>query len=86
MFDLDFTLGVWGDNEACGEINFSFDGLRNDQLVLIKRYSLVSLLSICPTRQQRRLLRSQGLFHIVAGLDHDTADLNLDTASFSLSI
>lgn len=46
--------------EHVDEVNFALDGLRKGQPVRIRRASLVSLLSICATTQQRRLLRSQG--------------------------
>ncbi|XP_058730859.1 wings apart-like protein 2 [Vicia villosa] len=47
--------------EHVDEVNFALDGLRKGQPVRIRRSSLVSLLSICATTQQRRLLRSQGM-------------------------
>jgi len=46
--------------EHADEVNFALDGLRKGQPIRIRRASLVSLLSICATTQQRRLLRSQG--------------------------
>lgn len=46
--------------EQNDEVNFALDGLRKGQPIRIRRASLVSLLSICATTQQRRLLRSQG--------------------------
>lgn len=46
--------------EHVDEVNFALDGLRGNQPVRIRRASLLSLLSICATSQQRRLLRAQG--------------------------
>lgn len=46
--------------EHVDEVNFALDGLRKGQPVRIRRASLLSLLSICGTAQQRRLLRTQG--------------------------
>lgn len=46
--------------EHVDEVNFALDGLRKGQPVRIRRASLVSLLSICSTAHQRRLLRTQG--------------------------
>ncbi|KAF3451508.1 hypothetical protein FNV43_RR07603 [Rhamnella rubrinervis] len=47
--------------EHVDEVNFALDGLRRNQPVRIRRASLLSLLSICATAQQRRLLRTQGM-------------------------
>lgn len=46
--------------EHVDEVNFALDGLRKGQPQRIRRASLLSLLSICGTAQQRRLLRTQG--------------------------
>lgn len=46
--------------EHVDEVNFALDGLRRNQPVRIRRASLLSLLSICGTAHQRRLLRTQG--------------------------
>ena len=46
--------------EHVDEVNFALDGLRRGQPLRIRRASLLSLLSICGTAQQRRLLRTQG--------------------------
>eukprot|EP01018_Ginkgo_biloba_P033673 Gb_07893 [translate_table: standard] len=46
--------------EHVDEANFALDGLRPGQPLRIQRASLVSLLSICSSMQQRRLLRTQG--------------------------
>ncbi|XP_077241724.1 wings apart-like protein 2 [Tasmannia lanceolata] len=47
--------------EHVDEVNFALDGLRLGQPSRIRRASLLSLLSICMTPQQRRLLRTQGM-------------------------
>nr|XP_010918439.1 uncharacterized protein LOC105042809 [Elaeis guineensis] len=47
--------------EHMDEVNFALDGLRLGQPARIRRSSLLSLLSICETAQQRRLLRAQGM-------------------------
>lgn len=54
--------------EHADEVNFALDGLRKGQPVRIRRSSLVSLLSICATTQQRRLLRSQGYVNFLRNL------------------
>lgn len=46
--------------EHVDEVNFALDGLRKGQPLRIRRASLVSLLTICATTHQRRLLRTQG--------------------------
>jgi len=46
--------------EHVDEVNFSLDGLKKGQPLRIKRASLLSLLRVCGTQQQRRLLRTQG--------------------------
>ncbi|KAK6149873.1 hypothetical protein DH2020_017398 [Rehmannia glutinosa] len=46
--------------EHVDEVNFALDGLKKGQQVRIQRASLLSLLSICGTAQQRRLLRIHG--------------------------
>ncbi|XP_068640585.1 wings apart-like protein 2 [Aristolochia californica] len=47
--------------EHVDEVNFALDGLRTGQPFRVRRASLVSLLSISMTAQQRRLLRAQGM-------------------------
>ncbi|TYJ30541.1 hypothetical protein E1A91_A06G137300v1 [Gossypium mustelinum] len=47
--------------EHVDEVNFALDGLKKGQPVRIRRASLLSLLSICATAQQRRLLRTHGM-------------------------
>ncbi|RDX74768.1 hypothetical protein CR513_45444, partial [Mucuna pruriens] len=51
--------------EHVDEVNFALDGLRKGQPLRIRRASLVSLLSICATTHQRRLLRTQGCLSFV---------------------
>ncbi|ERM95221.1 uncharacterized protein LOC18423152 isoform X1 [Amborella trichopoda] len=47
--------------EHVDEAYFALDGLRPGQPLRIQRASLLSLLSICGTSQQRRVLRAQGM-------------------------
>eukprot|EP00252_Welwitschia_mirabilis_P013661 TRINITY_DN3003_c0_g1_i6.p1 TRINITY_DN3003_c0_g1~~TRINITY_DN3003_c0_g1_i6.p1 ORF type:complete len:908 (-),score=190.38 TRINITY_DN3003_c0_g1_i6:231-2954(-) len=47
--------------EQVDEANFALDGLRPAQPLRIRRASLLSLLSICTSLHQRRLLRTQGM-------------------------
>ncbi|XP_068645465.1 wings apart-like protein 1 isoform X2 [Aristolochia californica] len=47
--------------EHVDEVNFALDGLRPGQPFRVCRASLLSLLSISTTSQQRRLLRAQGM-------------------------
>lgn len=47
--------------EHVDEANFALDGLKPGQPLRIQRASLVSLLSIFSTTQQRRMLRTQGM-------------------------
>ncbi|CAI0407408.1 unnamed protein product [Linum tenue] len=67
--------------EHVDEVNFALDGLRRGQPVRIRRASLLSLLSICGTVQQRRLLRAQGtvktIIDAVLGLSFDDVPSNL---------
>ncbi|WJX46174.1 hypothetical protein P8452_32999 [Trifolium repens] len=71
--------------EHVDEVNFALDGLRKGQPVRIRRASLVSLLSICATTQQRRLLRSQGMAKTIVdallGLTLDDSPSNLAAAT-----
>ncbi|KAJ9168877.1 hypothetical protein P3X46_020359 [Hevea brasiliensis] len=71
--------------EHVDEVNFGLDGLRKGQPVRIRRASLLSLLSICGTAQQRRLLRAQGLakkiIDAVLGLSFDDSSSNLAAAT-----
>ncbi|KAM0072583.1 putative wing apart-like protein [Helianthus debilis subsp. tardiflorus] len=47
--------------EHADEVDFALDGLRRGQPVRIRRASLLSLLMVCGTLQQRRLLRTHGM-------------------------
>ncbi|XP_051133953.1 wings apart-like protein 2 [Andrographis paniculata] len=67
------------------EVNFALDGLKKGQPVKIRRASLLSLLSICGTMQQRRLLRVHGMaktiIDAVLGLSLDDPPSNLAAAA-----
>ncbi|XP_059292098.1 wings apart-like protein 2 [Lycium ferocissimum] len=71
--------------EHMDEVNFALDGLRKGQPVRIRRASLLSLLSICGTAQQRRLLRAHGMaktiIDAVLGLSFDDSPSNLAAAA-----
>ncbi|KAF7803487.1 Wings apart-like protein-like isoform A [Senna tora] len=71
--------------EHVDEVNFALDGLRKGQPMRIRRSSLVSLLSICGTAQQRRLLRTQGMAKAIVdailGLSLDDSTSNLAAAA-----
>ncbi|XP_062096625.1 wings apart-like protein 2 [Humulus lupulus] len=70
--------------EHVDEVNFALDGLKKNQPVRIRRASLLSLLSICGTAHQRRLLRTQGMaktiVDAVLGLSLDDSASNLAAA------
>ena len=53
--------------EHVDEVNFALDGLKKGQQVRIRRASLLSLLSVCGTAQQRRLLRTHGYVEFFLG-------------------
>ncbi|XVF87517.1 hypothetical protein PTKIN_Ptkin18bG0126300 [Pterospermum kingtungense] len=67
--------------EHVDEVNFALDGLKKGQQVRIRRASLLSLLSICGTAQQRRLLRTHGMAKTIVdailGLNFDDIPSNL---------
>ncbi|KAK4421246.1 hypothetical protein Salat_2075100 [Sesamum alatum] len=71
--------------EHVDEVNFALDGLKKGQPVRIRRASLLSLLSICGTSQQRRLLRVHGMaktiIDAVLGLSFDDQPSNLAAAA-----
>ncbi|KAB1199191.1 Protein wings apart-like [Morella rubra] len=71
--------------EHVDEVNFALDGLKKGQPVRIRRASLLSLLSICGTAQQRRLLRTQGMAKTIVdailGLSFDDSPSNLAAAA-----
>ncbi|XP_022720491.1 uncharacterized protein LOC111278193 isoform X2 [Durio zibethinus] len=67
--------------EHVDEVNFALDGLKKGQPVRIRRASLLSLLSISGTAQQRRLLRTHGMaktiIDAILGLNFDDIPSNL---------
>ncbi|KAK6154710.1 hypothetical protein DH2020_008958 [Rehmannia glutinosa] len=67
------------------EVNFALDGLKKGQPVRIRRASLLSLLSVCGTVQQRRLLKVHGMaktiIDAVLGLSFDDTPSNLAAAA-----
>ncbi|KAH7664407.1 Sister chromatid cohesion protein [Dioscorea alata] len=71
--------------EHVDEVNFALDGLRPGQPARIRRASLLSLLSICETTQQRRLLRTQGMakkiIDAVLGLNLDDSPSTIAAAA-----
>ncbi|KAI4296697.1 hypothetical protein L6164_036637 [Bauhinia variegata] len=71
--------------EHVDEVNFALDGLRKGQPIRIRRASLLSLLSICGTSHQRRLLRTQGMAKTIVdailGLSLDDSPSNLAAAT-----
>ncbi|KAL3011061.1 hypothetical protein AAZX31_07G179100 [Glycine max] len=71
--------------EHVDEVNFALDGLRKGQPLRIRRASLVSLLTICATTHQRRLLRTQGMaktiIDSILGLSLDDSPSNLAAAT-----
>ncbi|KAI3680683.1 hypothetical protein L6452_35456 [Arctium lappa] len=71
--------------EHVDEVNFALDGLRRGQPVRIRRASLLSLLMVCGTLQQRRTLRTHGtaktIIDAVLGLNLDDTPSNLAAAA-----
>ncbi|KAK9268097.1 hypothetical protein L1049_010536 [Liquidambar formosana] len=71
--------------EHVDEVNFALDGLRRGQQARIRRASLLSLLSISATPQQRRLLRTQGMaktiIDAILDLSFDDSPSNLAAAA-----
>ncbi|KAL9355517.1 hypothetical protein Peur_053487 [Populus x canadensis] len=71
--------------EHVDEVNFSLDGLKKGQPLRIKRASLLSLLRVCGTQQQRRLLRTQGMaktiIDAILSLSLDDSTSNLAAAA-----
>ncbi|GER48173.1 WAPL (Wings apart-like protein regulation ofheterochromatin) protein [Striga asiatica] len=67
------------------EVNFALDGLKKGQPVAVHRASLLSLLTICGTAQQRRLLKVHGMAEIildaVLGLNFDDMPSNVAAAA-----
>ncbi|GKD37889.1 wings apart-like protein regulation of heterochromatin protein, partial [Tanacetum coccineum] len=71
--------------EHVDEVNFGLDGLRRGQSVCVQRSSLLSLLNVCGTLQQRRLLRNHGpartIIDAVLGFSLDDTPSNLAAAA-----
>ncbi|XP_075502989.1 wings apart-like protein 2 isoform X1 [Primulina tabacum] len=71
--------------EHMDEVNFALDGLKKGQQVTVRRASLLSLLSVSGTTQQRRLLRVHGMaktiIDAVLGLSFDDPPSNLAAAA-----
>ncbi|XP_039070659.1 wings apart-like protein 1 [Hibiscus syriacus] len=67
------------------EVNFALDGLKKGHPVRVRRASLLSLLSICATAPQRRLLRTHGMaktiIDSILGLNFDDIPSNLAAAA-----
>lgn len=71
--------------EHVDEVDFALDGLRRGQPVRIRRASLLSLLMVSSTLQQRRLLRTHGMaktiIDAILGLNLDDTPSNLAAAA-----
>ncbi|KAL9263412.1 Wings apart-like protein [Drosera capensis] len=71
--------------ENMDEMNFALDGLRKGQPVRVRQASLLSLLSICGTASQRRMIRAQGIaktiIDAILGLSLDDLTCNLAAAA-----
>ncbi|GAB2231434.1 hypothetical protein Droror1_Dr00010441 [Drosera rotundifolia] len=71
--------------ENMDEMNFALDGLRKGQPVRVRQASLLSLLSICGTASQRRMIRAQGIvktiIDAIMGLSLDDSTCNLAAAA-----
>ncbi|KAK9056314.1 hypothetical protein SSX86_027404 [Deinandra increscens subsp. villosa] len=71
--------------EHADEVDFALDGLKRGQPVRIRRASLLSLLMVCGTSQQRRLLRTHGMaksiIDAVLALNLDDTPSNLAAAA-----
>ncbi|PKI40114.1 hypothetical protein CRG98_039486 [Punica granatum] len=73
--------------EHVDEVNFALDGLRKGQPARIRRASLLSLLQICGTSQQRRLLRSHGYVKAwIGSLYPELSNLNFPAESVQFEI
>ncbi|CAN6461843.1 unnamed protein product [Victoria cruziana] len=71
--------------EHVDEANFALDGLKPGRPLRIQRASLLSLLSVCSTPQQRRLIRTHGMakeiFDAILGLSTDDSPSLLAAAA-----
>ncbi|KAL8228685.1 hypothetical protein R6Q57_013585 [Mikania cordata] len=68
--------------EHVDEVDFALDGLRKGQPVRIRRASLLSLLMVCGSLQQRRLVRTHGMAKTIIDA---VLDLNLDDTPSNLA-
>lgn len=70
--------------ECVDEVNFALDGLRRGQGVgiRVRRASLLSLLNVCGSPQQRRLLKAQGMAKTII---NSILDLSLDDSPSNLA-
>lgn len=68
--------------ECVDEVDFALDGLRMGQGVRVRRASLLSLLNVCGTSQQRRLLKAQGMAKSIVDA---ILDLSLDDSPSNLA-
>ncbi|KAK9681901.1 hypothetical protein RND81_10G035400 [Saponaria officinalis] len=68
--------------ECVDEVEFALDGLRNGNGVRVRRASLLALLNVCSSAQQRRLLKAQGMAKMIIDV---ISDLSLDDSSSNLA-
>ncbi|KNA21886.1 hypothetical protein SOVF_038670 isoform B [Spinacia oleracea] len=68
--------------ECVDEVDFALDGLRKGQGVRVRRASLLSLLNVCGSPQQRRLLKAQGMAKTIID---SILDLSLDDSPSNLA-
>ncbi|XP_057797430.1 wings apart-like protein 2 [Salvia miltiorrhiza] len=78
--------GEFGETtEHIDEVNSALDGLKKGQAVKVRRESLLSLLSICGTLQQRQLLWAHGIarkiIDAILGISVDDTPSNLAAAA-----
>ncbi|XP_021740544.1 uncharacterized protein LOC110706874 isoform X2 [Chenopodium quinoa] len=71
--------------ECVDEVDFALDGLRRRQGVRVRRASLLSLLNVCRSTHQRRLLKAQGMaktiIDSILNLSLDDSPSNLAAAT-----
>lgn len=68
--------------ECVDEVDFALDGLKMGQGIRVRRASLLSLLNVCATSQQRRLLKAQGMAKTII---NTILDLSLDDSPSNLA-
>ncbi|KAJ0693584.1 putative wing apart-like protein [Helianthus annuus] len=68
--------------EHVDEVDFGLDGLRRGQPVRIRRVSLLSLLTVCGSLSQRRLVRTHGMAKTIIDA---VLNLNLDDTPSNLA-